>query len=320
MNAASLIGFAVVFLLVSGLASALLTAMIRFAAPRGPAVERRAAFLAAALPVLLGAAVVAILVGESLLGVDHCRTHGHHAHLCLVHGAAWADRAWAVALVAAAAAAVIARGAALGLSMLRGARMMTRLTRLLPPQSGEHGAPLLVPSERPFCFVAGLRRPRIFASTAARHALADDEWQAMLAHERGHIEHGDLRRRLGLELLLLFAAPFASAIVRQHWDAATERLRDASAAAQASPESVASALVCMARAALRLRAAQLVSFTPHADRGLAQRITALLDRSPLGEHEARRVVHLALLGTGALALLTILLAGPLHHALETLLG
>jgi hypothetical protein len=320
MNAASLIGFGVVFLLGSGLASALLTALIRIAAPRGPAVERRAASLAAALPVLLAAAVVAILVGESLLGDDHCRTHGHHAHLCLAHGAAWAERAWAVALVAAAVAIVIARGAALGLSLLRGARLMSRLTRSMRAPAGDSGDPLLVPSERPFCFVVGLRRPRIFASTAARRALAEDEWQAMLAHERGHIEHGDLRRRLGLELLLLFAAPFAGAIVRRHWDAATERLRDAGAAAQASPESVASALVCMARAALRLRASQLISFTPHADRGLAQRITALLDRSPLGEREARRVARLALLSTGALALLAILLAGPLHHALETLLG
>lgn len=323
MNAASLVGFGVVFLLVSGLASALLTAMIRFAAPRGPAVERRAAFLAAALPVLLGAAVVAILVGESLLGVDHCRTHGHHAHLCLVHGAAWADRAWAVALVTAGAAAVIARGAALAFSMLRGLRLMSRLARPLQATAGEafvDGALVVVPSERPFCFVAGLRHPRIFVSTAARRALAEDEWQAMLAHERGHIEHGDLRRRLELELLLLFAAPLAGELVRRHWDAATERLRDAGAAALASPESVASALVCMAKAALRLRAGQLVSFTPPAGRGLALRITSLLDRSPLGEREARRVARVALLSTGSLALLALLLAGPLHHALETLLG
>lgn len=321
MSAASLIGFGVVFLLVSWLASALLTAMVRLVAPRGPAVERHAAFLAAGLPVLLGAAVVAILAAASLVGDDHCRTHGHHAHLCLVHGVAWADRTWAVVFVAAGGAAVVARGSALAFSMLRGLRLMHQLMRpLLRIKGDETGQLLMVPSARPFCFVAGLRQPRIFVSTAARHVLAEDEWLAMLAHERGHIEHGDLRHRLKLELLLLFAAPLTGTIAREHWDSATERLRDAGAAEQASPESVASALVCMAKAALQLKAGQLVSFTPRANRGLAQRITCLLDRSPLGEHEAHRVVRLALLGVGSLAMLAMLLAEPLHHALETLLG
>jgi Zn-dependent protease with chaperone function len=327
MSAASLIGFGVVFLLVSWLASSLLTAMVRIVAPRGPAVERRTAFLAAALPVLLAAAVVTILVVESLIGEDHCRAHDHHAHLCLAHGVAWADRGWAVAFVAAGCAAVLARGAALAHSMLRGLRLMRRLRWTTGDlkgeskgESGEPSAMLIVPSERPFCFVAGMRRPRIFVSTAARRVLAEDEWQAMLAHERGHIEQGDLRHRLGLELLLLFAAPLAGALVREHWDSATERLRDADAAAQATPEAVASALVRMAKAALRLKAGPLVSFTPPADGGLAKRITSLLDRSPLGEGDARRVARIALLSGGALALLALALAAPLHHALETLLG
>jgi Zn-dependent protease with chaperone function len=320
VSAASLIGFGLVFLLVSWLSSSLLTAMIRTVAPRGPAVERRAAFLAAALPVLLGAAVVTILIGESLLGADHCSTHDHHAHLCLVHGIAWADRGWAVALVAASAAAVLARGAALAHSMLRGARLMRRLRWTTRNQLGEPDAMHVVPSERPFCFVAGLRRPRIFVSTAARRVLAEDEWQAMLAHERDHIEHGDLRHRLVLELLLLFAVPGASAIVREHWESATERLRDAGAAAHATPEAVASALVRMAKAALRLKAGQLASFTPPADSDLARRITSLLERSPLGEDDARRVAGIALVSAGALALLAVVLAEPLHHALETLLG
>jgi Zn-dependent protease with chaperone function len=317
MSAASLIGFGVVFLLTSWLASALLTAMLRWLAPRGPAVERRAAFLAAALPALLGGAIVAILVGESLIGDDHCRTHGHHAHLCLVHGAAWAERTWAVALVAAGSAALLARGAALALSMIRGVRLLRRL-RWTSAQ--EPGALLMVPSDRPFCFVAGLLRPRIFVSTAARRLLTEEEWRAMLAHERGHIEQGDLRHRLALELLLLVAAPFAGARVRAHWDLATERLRDAGAAAQAEPEAVASALVRMAKAALQLRGGSLVSFVPPANGALARRVTSLLDRSPLGERAARNVARVALASAGALALLAAALASPLHHALETLLG
>lgn len=320
MSAASLIGFGVVFLLTSWLASALLTATLRWLAPRGPAVERRAAFLAAALPALLGGAMVAILVGESLIGDDHCRTHRHHAHLCLVHGAAWAERTWAVALVAAGSAALLARGAALALSMIRGVRLIRTLRWTSAHEPGEPGELLMVPSDRPFCFVAGLLSPRIFVSTAARQLLTEEEWRAMLAHERGHIEQGDLRQRLALELLLLVAAPFAGGRVRAHWELATERLRDAGAAAQAEPEAVASALVRMAKAALQLRGGSLVSFAPPANGGLTRRVTSLLDRSPLGERAARNVARVALASAGALALLAAALASPLHHALETLLG
>ncbi len=337
MSAASLIGFGVVLLMVSWLTSAGLALGIGKLARLGPAVERKAATLAAVLPVVLGIAVVATLVVESIIGVDHCDTHGHHAHLCLVHGAAWAERRWAVVLIAGGSALLLWRGVALASSLWRGARMTRQLTSPLvggaapvgsgatPVGSGagEDGVGdmlRVVPSERPFCFVAGMRRPRIFASTAARRALGDEEWRAMLAHEREHITHRDLLHRLGLELLLLLAAPFAASKVRAHWDSATERLRDHDAADRATPEAVASALLCMAKATLQLRASGQAAFMPQAQSELSQRITSLLDRAPRGDGEARRVARFALLAVGGLALLTIAHADPLHHALETLLG
>lgn len=329
MSAASLIGFGVVLLLVSWLASAGLALGIGRLARLGPAVERKAATLAAALPVILGVTVVAILAVESMIGVDHCDTHGHHAHLCLVHGAAWAERTWAVVLLAGGGVLMLGRGVELALSLVRGARMTRQLTSPLVGGAGGardgEGADgdealRVVPSERPFCFVAGMRRPRIFASTAARRALGDEEWRAMLAHEREHITHRDLLHRLGLELLLLLAAPLAASKVRERWDSATERLRDYDAADRATPEAVASALLCMAKATLQLRASGQAAFMPQAQSELSQRITSLLDGAPRGDGEARRVARLALLAVVGLALLTIALADPLHHALETLLG
>ncbi len=321
MSAASLIGFGAVFLLACWGASAALAMVLHRAAPRRPALERRAASLAAALPVALGAGLVVILVVQSLLGEDHCLHHDHHAHLCLVHGGAWASRTWAVALVAVGGAVALVRGAALGFSMLRGLRLLRPLRRAAAlGLARRQGELIVVPSERPFCFVAGLRHPRIFASTAARAALAEDEWQAMLAHERGHIAHRDLRHRLRLELLLLLAAPRAGAILRAHWDAATEQLRDADAAERTAPEVVASALVRMSRAALQLRTAQLASFATPADGGLARRVASLLDLCPRGEREAQRMARLALLAMISLAVLAFALAEPMHHALEDLIG
>jgi len=316
MTAAGLIGFGLVFWLVCWLASLLLTAATVALAPRAPAVERRASSLAASLPPLFAILIVAILIVESLLGEDHCAAHGHHAHLCLVHGIAWADRIWVIGFVSVATVAALAKGIALALSIRRGARLVARLEKTSSPDADCS----LVESERAFCFVAGTRRPRIYVSRAARAALLDEEWEAMLAHERGHIEHRDLSRRLALELSLLLAAPFTSGALRRRWDAATERLRDADAAERSTPEVVASALVCMARASFEGRSVGLAAFSTTSPELLTERVTSLLDHAPRGEREARSMGIIALLGAGALIGLALALAHPLHHVLETLLG
>jgi beta-lactamase regulating signal transducer with metallopeptidase domain len=142
----------------------------------------------------------------------------------------------------------------------------------------------------------------------------------MLAHERGHVAGGDLRYRLALELLLLFAAPGAAGVVRERWEAATERLRDSEAAERESPEAVASALLCMARAALQARSLFAAPFSAQAPSRLAARITSLLDGAPRGERAARRLGGALLLGVASLTALAAALAQPLHHALETVLG
>ena len=316
MNAASLIGFGVVFLLVCGITSGALALAVRRLGRGGPAVERRIAELAALVPVVLASAVVAILAIESVVGADHCDTHGHHAHLCLQHGMVWAERPWAIAVVAAGVALVAARALLLLVSNVRGHRSMATLRGTLP----EDARVQLVPSERVFCFVAGLRRPTIFVSTAARDALAPDEWDAMLAHERSHVTHRDLLHRLGLELLLLLAAPLAGLVIRARWDAATERLRDADAAAHTSPEAVASALVHMARAQALPRHGAVAAFTPTGAQVLATRVASLLEDAPRGESNARHLARIALASTLGLVLLALVFARPLHHVLETLLG
>jgi len=316
MNAASLIGFGVVFLLVCGTTSGVLALLVPKLGRRGPAVERRIAELAAGVPVVLASAVVAILAIESLVGVDHCDAHGHHAHLCLQHGMVWAERPWAIAVVAAGIAVVAVRAIVLLAGNLRAHRMVSKLRATLPGGARVQ----LVPSERVFCFVAGLWQPTIYVSTAARDALAPDEWAAMLAHEHSHVAHRDLVHRLGLELLLLFSAPLAGIVIRERWDAATERLRDADAAEHASPEAVASALVRMARTQALPRVGAVAAFTATGARLLATRVESVLEGAPRGEARARRIARIALASSVTVVTLAIVFAEPLHHALETLLG
>jgi hypothetical protein len=316
MNAASLIGFGVVFLLVCGTTSGVLAFLVPKVGRRGPAVERCMTELAAAVPVALASAVVAILAIESVVGVDHCDTHGHHAHLCLQHGMVWAERPWAVAVVAAGSAVVAVRAIVLLVGTVRGHVLVSRLRTTLTADARVQ----LVPSTRVFCFVAGLRRPTIYVSTAARDALAPEEWEAMLAHEHSHVTHRDLLHRLGLELLLVFAAPLAGIVIRERWDAATEQLRDADAADRASPETVASALVRMARAQTLPRLGTIAAFPATGSQLLATRVESLLDGVPRGESNARRLARIALGSCVAATTLAFVFAEPLHHALETLLG
>jgi Zn-dependent protease with chaperone function len=312
-------GFALVFVLLVVALSAIGAGVVALAGPglrrRGPHAERRAVEVAALAPVLLGLAMVTALVAQSYLGEDHCMRHDHHAHLCVAHGDDWARRPSVVAIIAAAAAVFATRLALVGGRLLRAARSIARLRAV----SELTGDVRLVDSPRAFCFVAGLRAPAIYASTAVWRGLSDDERDAMIAHERSHLAHGDVRGRLGLDVLLAFAAPALGAPLARRWAHATERLRDADAArAMGDSDPVARAMVRLCR----LQHATPLEGVGFGDQGvlLAERVEALLAGEPTGDRAARFLSIASVAALGALAALAAGLAEPLHHLLETLLG
>ncbi|MFN0253391.1 MAG: M48 family metalloprotease [Kofleriaceae bacterium] len=315
MSAGSLLGFAVVFVLVCGATSAAWALVLPRVVAARAAVERRAAWAAAAVPVVFGVAIVGILVAESLLGIDHCVQHDHHAHLCVEHGAAWLSYPYAVVLVAASATLVAVRASVLIGSLVRARVMASRLRRV----GAVTRQMVLVESDRVFCFVAGIVNPTIFVSTATRASLSTTEWNAMLAHETSHIANRDLLARFCLELLLLFSAPMVGLSIRERWESATERLRDADAGAKVGFDAVASALVRMASSVVRAPRA-VAAFLPSGDAILSLRVEALLDKTPTGEAEATRLSRAVLVATAASIVAVLAFAEPIHHALETLLG
>ncbi len=319
-GAGTLVGFALVFVLTAWTVSALIYLTFGATGRRlrrlGPLAERRITALAATLPVLLGTTVVATLVIRSIAGHDHCPAHDHHAHLCVAHGDAWIEQPWAVALVAAAAAVVLARLTLLGGALLRGRRAVAQL-RGASRQLAEFR---LVDSDRPFCFVAGLRRPEIYVSTAAWHGLEAEEREAMIAHERGHVKHHDLAWRSLLEVVVAFGAPLTSAPLFARWEHATERLRDDDAAAAlGAPEDVAGAMVRLCRLGASPAGAGSVGFSPMPG-ALHDRVEALLAGQPRGERAAAVLARGWLVLVTAVAIAIATHAEPLHHALESLLG
>jgi len=78
---------------------------------------------------------------------------------------------------------------------------------------------LEIDAEEPFIFVAGLRRPSIYVSSAALERLGDAELRAALAHERAHARHGDQ--------MMMAAVLFCTDLVPMNVDPLTELYRNA---------------------------------------------------------------------------------------------
>jgi Zn-dependent protease with chaperone function len=313
------VGFAAAFVILAWGISALLCGGVlatkRIVAQRGPQAERILLGSALVLAPLSSALLIGVVGGRSLLlaNVDHCAVHGHHPHLCLVHGGGWVEVPFALVFVAMVAAYVVVRMcqlASVAISARRALRQLTSVGREV--QAGLW----IVPAAKAFCFTAGIVRPRIYVSSAIWESLDDDERAAMLAHERTHIRQRDLAWRALLGVATLFGAPILARLVLAAWERATERACDREAARVVEPEVVASALVRMSR----LQLATMPGMAFGAAGALDERVHALLDEPVHVERPIRvmRAVPIALFGIATT--IAVLASDPIHHALETLLG
>lgn len=311
MSLGGVIGFgvlAVVLLTACSLAAALL---FRLARPRfvGPVAEKNAAAWALLAPLVIATSLLALIAWRGSGSMDHCVGHDHHAHFCLVHGAAWLHRPWAVAIAVASSVTIALRVAMIAWRRMAAKRAIAQVRAV----SREVDGVRIAPSDRVFCFVAGWRRPEVYVSSRAWNALTNDQRAAVLAHERAHAGDGDLWMASIIDVAASLAAPLTGSWLRDRWADAGERACDLRAAEATSAETVAEALVRMCRAGSMLPIAS--GFTPTAD-VLEQRVRAVLDGGPAG----RRLGWLAWCGLGAALGASFGLATHLHHALETLLG
>lgn len=322
----SLVGFLLVFVVCTWSASAIATLGLSLARERlraaGPAAEKRAAALSLIAPLVVGGIVTLSLAGFSVFpavlgATDHCESHGHHLHLCLQHGGAWASEPWAMFLAASMGVFVVVRLVHLGATLVSGRRRLRVIARSSTCVHEGEIPVFCAPSRRAFCFVAGVFRSRIFVASSLWDRLDSSQRDAMIGHERVHAERGDVLQAQVLSLCEIFGAPLLAQRFRRTWGDASERLCDRLAADRmGDPTSIADALLSWARCP---RLGVGLSFLPHDD-SLEERVIAVLSQRSAGDRVARRIAAGAFALTTVAALVTVVLADPLHHALETLFG
>ena len=309
--------------LASGAASLLLLALTLPARPllqRLTAARRADALLLAAvlpalacLAVVLGAATPPLLAALGL-GADHCPTHTHHAHLCLLHPGRLHS---AVAALGAVSLAVLTFRAAWLLSSLRDTRRrLDVLEQLGSARPGSRFPVIAVRGARGLCHSAGVFSRRIFVSSELLETLSTDEARAALAHEEAHLTRRDPLSCLALSVAKLFWLPGLAALLQRDFHAAMEEACDADAARSLGDAAlVASALVNVAT----LQSEQARDAVPAFGEGaLEARVHKLLGERP--PKVAASLAAALLLAAGAAAAVTTAVgADALHHAAETAL-
>lgn len=272
----------------------------------------------AVLEILLAAPAIAMLlfpalclapsvVGFALPSFDHCLEHADHpVHLCFVHmpSVPGLISTIGVGLAALLVGTILAVGAS---HALRSARLRGRLDKATVLD----GDIALLSTPRPVAFTLGIRRPRIFVGNSLRGSLTDAEWAVVEAHERCHLRRRDPLRRLVLQALSTLHLPHVRRRLLALHELGVEQSCDLSAAEPSGDR------LLVAETLLRLE--RLAAPAPPEALGashtqLEARVEALLEQTT---EPAAPIRHrfLAVMG-----LCLALVASPLHHAAEHLLG
>lgn len=152
-------------------------------------------------------------------------------------------------------------------------------------------------------FTAGLIRPRVFVSTAALDLLTTDEIEAVLLHERAHMQHSDPLRMTLARLIasLLFFLPLADEL-RCRFETAKELEADrAVLEAQRRVAPLAGALVRLGSAPLRTQHVAIGAWSCAAARVAQLEGVAAATLLPSGSARAGWLTVLVMAGLLALA-------------------
>lgn len=235
---------------------------------------------------------------------DHCLPHDHHPHLCLRHGL-WAPSGQAWIILAAIGLAGAAFWARFLHRMVEGQRQVRTLLRFAKEAGEFH----LLPSTKVMAFSAGLLRPRTLLTSAVMSSLNREDLKVLLAHETAHARRRDALRLVVAEALLMAAPRRVRNILLEDLSLACEEACDRSALPQAgSPERMAEVLLRVQRLGM-VAPAGLPGATGSQ---LPLRVRALLEAQYQPGPAWMRILWLSPL--------LLLLADPVHHAAETLLG
>ena len=285
-----------------------------------PARRADFAFLLGMMPAIVTIAVVTAAAAPSVLGVlglanDHCLSHQHHVHLCIVHSSGLRP---VLATVGAFSLAVfLFRAVALGKRAVETNKRLLLLERLGVRE--ERRFPIVsLPGGPRLCHAVGILRRRILVSADLLVAIKRDELRAALAHEEAHLHRRDPAALFGLSVAGLFAVPGIAQFLQSEFQEAVEEACDAEAAvAVADSPLVAAALLKVA--ALQRRTPELGAVAPAFGESSLERRVHLLLRENDPQISPARALLLASVGATLGLALALSLAPHLHHAVETAL-
>ncbi|RKH46218.1 M56 family metallopeptidase [Corallococcus sicarius] len=294
--------------------------LLPWGVPRSrPALRAEGAFVLGTLPAVVALAVVAAAAAPSLSAVlgwsrDHCGSHGHHLHLCILHSSGLRP---VLAVVGALSLAVFSFRA--GGLVWRVMRTRSRLAALEALGSWRPGLfPVVaVPGAPRLCHAAGVLHRRILISASLEGALAPLELRGALAHEEAHLRRRDPLAALLLSFAGLLVPPPLARVFLSAYQTAAEEACDAEAVlAVGDGTVVAGALVKMA--SLQRRASSVAGVPAFGQVALEQRVRQLLDAEVRPAVPSRALLFATGVGAGVLCV-ALLHAAVLHHAVETAL-
>lgn len=266
----------------------------------------------ACLVVIAGAAAPSIM---AMLGIasDHCTTHDHHPHLCILHPSVL--RPWVAAVGASSLVVFLYRLLSLTRSVLLTASRLRHLETLGTRSDAEFPV-VAVPGRPHLCHATGLLHRRVLVSREFSTVLSPSELRAALAHEVAHLRRHDPAVLVVLAFASLFAVPAAMRFLSSRHGEAVEEACDAEAAAAvADPTQVALALVKVA-GLRRLRIGSLAAVPAFGEIALEQRVRLLLnDSAPAVSPSLALAITAAGVASGGCAIW--LYAPDVHHAVET---
>lgn len=310
------------FALLTSLATTILYPIMRPCLYRlEPTTQARVLLLILGAPLGMGALVILFAVMPSFLyildiGVDHCHIHGsHHPHLCLLHPPMISGSVPTWALVIG-FATVIGWHVALG---TRNALQYKQFVGAISALSAHDSARDIyrVESELPLAFSIGIRRLRIFVSSALIARLSPQQLDVVLAHERAHGQRRDVLRQLVARAISTFHLPWLRQRLLADFDLALEQACDELAAIKVDDRlKVAETIITVEKQFRKLDKPIPFGAVAFIDSNVTDRVERLLDPP------APIILGAKLITPFAVALLTSALAfiGPLHHFIESLLG
>lgn len=273
------------------------------------------ALAAAAAPSVVPTLLVLACLEPGLAGLvgwhpDHCLSHAGHVHICVVHAMA--------PLHAPEVAALLLVGALLAWVLGRSARELVRTRRYVAALRSVARAGLgpgvrIVASERPFSLAAGLVRPEIWVSSALVDALPQDELEAVLAHERAHLERRDPLRRAAAATLSFPLWPSVRRSVLSELVLASEQACDEAAGRRLGDRlRVAEGILAVERLTGAVMSSTPPGLPAFGGCAVSRRVQSLVEAEPAAP--ALRAACWAAFVLAAAAL--VFSADPLHHVTE----